>query len=127
MIDTRTKILTVEEAISRVASLRAAGEKVRVAAALCDPMLPDHVSQLARLAGGAKLVLVIAAPEDAYLPARARAELAASLACADMVVLGESKAEEIVRMLGADEILAIDQEESARRSEFIRFVREKAG
>lgn len=127
MIDTRTKILTIEEAVSRIASLRAAGEKVWAAIALCDPMLPHHVSQMARVAGDAKLVLVIATPEDAYLPVRARAELAASLAFVDMVVIGDGNAGEIVRSLGADEVLAIDQAESVRRSGFIRYVRERAG
>lgn len=127
MIDTRTKILTVEDAVARIAGLRAAGEKVRAAIALCDPMLPHHISQMARVAGDAKLVLVMATPEDAYLPVRARAELAASLACVDAVVIAETDARQVVQMLGADEILAIDPVEAVRRSGFISYVRERAG
>lgn len=110
----------------RVAALRVDGLRTVAAAAFFDPMLPQHVSQLARVVGDAKLVLVIATPEDAYLPVRARAEIAASLGCVDTVVIAEGDAAALTRSLGVDQVLAVQDVESVRRGGFIDYVRERA-
>ena len=50
-----------------------------------DPMVASHAERLASLKGGAKLLVLIATPADAILPAAARAELVAGLQAVDYV------------------------------------------
>jgi hypothetical protein len=73
-LDTRTKIVSAEEA----ARLAASG--ATVVTGYFDPMVASHAERLTELKRpGAPLLVVIATPENAILPARARAELIASL------------------------------------------------
>lgn len=111
MIDTRNKIVTMEQA-KRVAEQ----EKAPVVTAYCDPLLPAPVKRLRAIAGEGRVMVVLKTPPNAYLDARARAELAASL---DMV-LGVVIAEE---WQGA---IALHEEEAHTRNAFIDYVRERA-
>lgn len=81
MVDSRTKIVPVEEA-RRMAALGA-----RIVAGTFDPLLASHAEQLRDLKRERVLLVVaIADPENPILPARARAELVAGLAVVDYVV-----------------------------------------
>jgi hypothetical protein len=79
-LDTRTKIVSTEEA-SRLAASGAT-----VVTGYFDPMVASHAQRLAQIKrAGVPLLVLIATPENAILPARARAELVASLSVVDHV------------------------------------------
>ena len=50
-----------------------------------DPLVASHAERLASLKTGAKLLVLIATPDNAILPAAARAELVAGLRAVDYV------------------------------------------
>ncbi|MCS7023212.1 MAG: hypothetical protein NZV14_00290 [Bryobacteraceae bacterium] len=124
-MDTRTKIVSPEEARRRIAMLRARGWRTLAAPAYLDPMLPQHISQMARVVGEAKLTVVIATPEDAFLPAQARAELAASLSFVDLVVIGNGDPHHLAQSLGVDQTVSLLELESLRRKNFVEYVKER--
>jgi hypothetical protein len=77
-LDTRTKIISNEEA------RRIAGAVI--VSGYFDPIIHTHAERLASLKKpGQPLLVLIATPANAILPARARAELIAGLACVDHV------------------------------------------
>jgi hypothetical protein len=79
-VDTRTKIVPGAEA----AKLATAG--ATVVSGYFDPLLASHARRLAQLRGGqTPLLVLISTPPDPILPARARAELVASLGVVDHV------------------------------------------
>lgn len=58
-----------------------------------DPLLAQHAAQLRAAKGEAGcLAVVVLEPEDPILPAQARAELVAALACVDYVMTEEGGA-----------------------------------
>lgn len=118
LADTRNKILTIEEA-----RVRFGGHPNRVAVAYCDPLLPSHLPDLASEDG---LILVIASPADAYLPARARAELAASLGSVHAVVIAEDDPHGVAQSLTSQQPMSLHEAEAERRATFIAYVRERA-
>jgi len=79
-LDTRTKIL------DSAAAQKIAQAGATVVSGYFDPLVSSHAKRLAELKrDGVKMLVVIATPENAILPARARAELVASLAAVDYV------------------------------------------
>lgn len=79
-MDTRTKIVSITDAA------RIAGSGATVVSGHFDPLLASHAERLAELKQeGLPLLILIAAPENPILPARARAELVAGLAVVDYV------------------------------------------
>ncbi|MBL8174429.1 MAG: hypothetical protein JNK48_07160 [Bryobacterales bacterium] len=116
MIDTRTKIATPEQARAQ-----AAANGWRAVRTYCDPMLPAHVDDLRALAGEGKLLLIIDTPEDAYLEARARCEIAASLSFAGAVTEGDG---DFAAAAGAYDATEAEQ---GHRRRFFETVREKSG
>lgn len=119
MVDTRRKILSPSEAANL--------GPVVVVTGCFDPLLAGHARRMAELArNGAALVVVLLDPERPLLPARARAELAASLAAVEWVVLpGGEDPEAVIRALNP---LAVFREELADRERtraLIQVVRER--
>ena len=55
-----------------------------------DPMHAGHARRLRELANGGSIAVIVADPAEPILPARARAELVASLDCVSHVVIGGS-------------------------------------
>jgi len=79
-MDTRTKIIDAAQA----ASIAASG--AIVVSGYFDPLVASHAERLASLkTNGATLLVLIATPDNAILPAAARAELVAGLRAADYV------------------------------------------
>jgi len=90
-VDTRTKIVSASEAAS------IAGAGAIVVSGYFDPLIASHAQRLAELKSAElkrdgtpgratpKLLVLIATPQDPILPARARAELVASLGVVDHV------------------------------------------
>ena len=83
-MDTRTKILTAEQALARGKELRGC----LLVSGYFDPLLAAHAARLAGLmAPDRRLVVLIENPPDPILPAAARAELVAGLRGVNAVVL----------------------------------------
>ena len=79
-MDTRTKIIDADHA-ARIAQAGAT-----VVSGYFDPMIASHAKRLAALKRpGAPLLVLIAAPSDPILDARARAQLVAGLSVVDYV------------------------------------------
>jgi bifunctional ADP-heptose synthase (sugar kinase/adenylyltransferase) len=79
-VDTREKIIDAAQA------LRIASADAIVVSGYFDPLVASHAERLAALKPiGAKLLVLIATPDNAILPAAARAELVASLRSVDYV------------------------------------------
>ena len=79
-MDTRSKIIDPAQAA------RLAQTGATVIRGHFDPLVASHAERLAELKRpGIPLLVLIATPDDAILPARARAELVASLAVVDYV------------------------------------------
>ncbi len=101
-MDTRTKILTAQQAVATAQSLREAGRKVCAVTGYFDPLLAAHARRLAASRDHADaLMAVVCSPERPILAARARAELVAALAVVDYVVLAEDGLLEALRGAGA--------------------------
>ena len=80
LVDTRSKIIDAAQA----ASIAASG--ATVVSGYFDPLVASHAERLASLkTDGAKLLVLIATPDNAILPAAARAELVAGLRAVDYV------------------------------------------
>jgi hypothetical protein len=80
VLDTRKKIIDAAQA----AAIAASG--ATVVSGYFDPLIASHAERLASLkADGTKLLVLIATPPDAILPAAARAELVAGLRAVDYV------------------------------------------
>lgn len=107
MIDTRTKIVPLEEAMGLVE------QGAPLVAGYFDPLLPEQVERMEE-AGPGLVVIVLDTPE-AYLEARARAELAAALRSVRAVAIAPADA------------FPASPEELARRRAFLDYVRERAG
>jgi hypothetical protein len=80
MLDTRGKIIDAAHAGRIIAS------GATVVSGYFDPLIASHAERLARLKpGDSKLLVLIATPVNAILPAAARAELVAGLRAVDYV------------------------------------------
>lgn len=84
-MDTRTKILTVEQACARLA-----GQPVTLVTGYFDVLRASHIRELRKLQASTLLVLV-RAHADSVLPLEARAELVAALRMVDYVVTGDDR------------------------------------
>jgi glycerol-3-phosphate cytidylyltransferase-like family protein len=80
MLDTRQKIIDPVQAVRIVAS------GAIVVSGYFDPLIAAHAERLAKLKpANSKLLVLIATPPNAILPAAARAELVAGLRAVDYV------------------------------------------
>ena len=116
-MDTRTKIIEPDRAISLSGDLRSKG--VKIVTGYFDVIVAEHVRHLTDIKNGSgTLVVVVLDPPEPILSGRARAELVAALRVVDYVVLGgEQAAEELLSHFSPDEIV---REESA---DLLRFRR----
>jgi len=95
-MNSREKILTLENLLERAAEARASGRRIILAAGRFDLISPETVKALQSAREGNSLIVVVVAPDSAIglslLVAEARAQLAAALASVDFVVIGEAEA-----------------------------------
>ena len=80
-LDTRSKIITVEQAAGRSVESLVVG--------YFDPVVAAHVSRL--LALKVPVTVSLLDPPEEILPARARAELVAALSCIETVIIGDAR------------------------------------
>jgi hypothetical protein len=96
-LDTRTKIIGADHAA------RIAASGATVVSGYFDPMVASHAERLAGIKGDAKLLVLIATPEGAILPAEARAELVAGLRAVDYVCAAPTSLTPHIRLEQEDE------------------------
>jgi bifunctional ADP-heptose synthase (sugar kinase/adenylyltransferase) len=109
-LDTREKIVDAAHAA------RIAASGAIVVSGYFDPLVASHAERLSALKTGAKLLVLIATPDNAILPAAARAELVAGLRCVDYVCeLNGDLAPQI----------HLEQEDAERFSELLKHVHAK--
>ena len=93
MLDTRTKIVSPEEAEARLTGRL-------LVAAYFDPLVATHTARLRALAEQfGPLAVCICDPPDPLLPAQARAELAAACRDVEVVVIGENALENAAQII----------------------------
>lgn len=115
-MDTRTKILSVDEACERLA-----GRDLTLAVGYFDVLRSAHIRDLAN-PSGVLLVAVRTCP-DAILPDRARAELAAALRMVDYVVIVDDRGlNRLVTSLHACEIRRLENADFERAAELKQHV-----
>ncbi len=95
-MNSREKILTLENLLGRVAEARASGRRIILAAGRCDLISPETIEALQSAREGNSLIVAAVAPDSpvgpSLLVAEARAQLAAALATVDFVVIGVAEA-----------------------------------
>jgi hypothetical protein len=112
-MDTRTKIVRLDEAVRIAAEARSQGARLKVVVGYFDVLTVDLVRRLLEISGGETLLAaVLDPPRPPLLGPRARAELAAGLSVIDYVLsipdaglehaLGEIRPDTIVREETAD-------------------------
>ncbi|MFM2125588.1 MAG: hypothetical protein RL328_2039 [Acidobacteriota bacterium] len=109
-MDTRTKILSNEDARKLAGATIVSG--------YFDPITMAHAERLKGLKqAGSPLLVLIATPANAILPAEARANLVAGLACVDAVtIIGAAYPE------GLKPHTQLETEDAARLEQLIRHV-----
>ena len=103
-MDTRKKILTLEETRQRIQSLSAVGQVIAVAYGWFDIIRAEHVEALAQVKQGCDSLLVLVRPDrderPTVLDQSSRVQLVAALGVADSVVLcDEAGQEELLQFL----------------------------
>ena len=109
-MDTRCKILSRESALENACRAKQQGRKLTVVTGYFDVLSAGHVRGLKDVRNSTAdhvLMVVLLPPPEPVLPARARAELVASLSMVDYVVTEtESSVEEFIEQLPADEVIS---------------------
>ncbi len=129
ILDTRRKILTLEQAADKAHDLRRQGETV---VAFVSHLEVLHAAQVERLqevavANPGKLFVVLTETESPLVALAARAEVAAALRVVDYVVPCPDGAGPALAAIGA--ALTVDDEEAdrGRTRQLIEHVRSRAG
>ena len=121
-MDTRTKIITPEEACA----LARGSTPVALATGHFDVLLAAHVRELERMLDSlpdAVLLVALGTPEQALLDARARAELVAALAIVDYVVsLEDRQMESLLAAFPAERTVRLEAAHERRMRELIQHV-----
>ena len=123
-MDTRSKIISAEEATAAARGLREQGRKLTVVTGKFDVLLAGHARDLG--AAGEALMVILIPPAEPLLAERARAELVAALNMVDYVVVGnEDSAAELLRGLGADEVIDRSAADEMERRRLIEHVQQR--
>jgi bifunctional ADP-heptose synthase (sugar kinase/adenylyltransferase) len=105
-MDTRTKIVDLPAAAAIAARLRSGGARLKLVAGYFDVLTPDEVRRMRSLSDGQQLMIAVLDPPNPLLPARARAELAASLSMVDYVLaLPGAGLEQALEQIRPDEVV----------------------
>lgn len=123
-MDSRTKILDLAQAGDAARRLEQAGRRVTLVTGYFDPVLASHARVLEGAAGdGSSVFVAVGDPPDPLLPARARAELVAALACvAAVTVAGREAAAAAIRPA---RLVHQEADDSRRTRELIEHVQSR--
>jgi len=122
-LDTRTKILDIEDAEEFLRTRLSAEPPVMVVAGYCDPLVASHVRRLKKIAGDGKLIVLVTSPAHPILSVEDRAELVAALDVVEKVIAVQpSKLRDLLRLVPG-ELLVMEQAGDAERTdELVRHV-----
>jgi hypothetical protein len=116
-LDTRTKILDLNDAEEFLRTRLGAEPPVKVVVGYCDPLVASHVRRLNDIARDGKLIVIVSSPTHPLLPVEARAELVAALAVVEKVIAVQpSKLRDLLRLVPG-ELLVMEQAGDAERTE----------
>ncbi|HUJ22868.1 MAG TPA: hypothetical protein VLX58_15150 [Bryobacteraceae bacterium] len=123
-MDTRPKIIEPAALEELVARLRAKGSRLKVVTGHFDVLVAEHLRRLREIRdGSSELIIVVTEPPAPLLPARARAELVASLGMVDYVVpAGEQATRELLTHFAADEIVREETADLLRARRLVEHV-----
>ncbi len=119
-MDTRSKILTLDQALALRAPLV-------IASGSFDLLRAGHARELARLRTGTRKLLVVVLPSALrLLPASARVEMAAALRVVDYVVTTDVQGlERLSRVHAGTEVFSLDADDSRWIRQLIVHVRRR--
>jgi len=119
-LDTRKKILTLDEAVEVIDR----SGKLTVIVGHFDPVTAAHAHRISGLLGNTdRLAVVVTDPPEPVLPQRARAELMAALQAVDYVVAAmHNTSAEIIARLQPDEVIQEEGADLRRTQELIAHV-----
>ncbi len=123
MVDTRTKIIALDEMRERL--LAPAPPRALVIGHF-DPVVYTNVERMLELAAEyGPLAVCVTSPADPLLPARARAELAAALDCTEFVTVADHA--ETAILTGIPGLTVVDEthDDLRRRDALMALVRER--
>ncbi len=116
-MDTRTKILDLNDAEEFLRARLSVEPPVKVVVAYCDPLVASHVRRLKKIARDGKLIVLVSSPTHPILPVAARAELVAALDVVEKVIAVQpSKLRDLLRLVSG-ELLVMEQAGDAERTE----------
>lgn len=126
-MDTRKKILKLEDGEEILRHLAASGSRIKVVTGLFDPLTAGHVRRLELLKDGRSLVVAVVTKSGLpILPDRARAELVAALSCVDYVILATGEAVETwLARVPAVEIIRDEEVHQVLQENLVRHVRSR--
>jgi bifunctional ADP-heptose synthase (sugar kinase/adenylyltransferase) len=126
-MDTRTKIVSFEDALDRIEARLARGDAVRVVTGHFDPLLRAHARRLEEIAASdGRPVVVITEPACPLLPAEARAVLVAALDAVELVTLAPPAGlTRLVDLVPRGRLLRGEEEDLRLRADFMRLVRDR--
>jgi hypothetical protein len=123
MVDTRTKIIELEQMRERL--LAPAPPRVLVLGHF-DPVVYTNAARMRQLAAEyGPLAVCITSPVDPLLPARARAELAAALDCTDFVTIADHGDTAILTSIPGLTVIDESHDDLRRREALMTLVRER--
>jgi glycerol-3-phosphate cytidylyltransferase-like family protein len=128
-LDTRTKILDLNEAEDFLRTRLGAEPAVKVVVAYCDPMVASHVRRLKKIARNGRLIVLVSSPTHPILPVEARAELVAALDVVEKVIAVQpSKLRDLLRLVPGEFLVMEQAGDAERTDELVRHVhaRQKA-
>lgn len=126
-MDTRSKILTPEQAVEAAGRARKKGIRIVLVTGRFDPLLAAHARRLEEIgAEDGVLIAVIGNPAQPLLAARARAELVAALRVVDYVVISEEPAPPgWTERLAPDAVFREEAADEARTGDLIKHVQSR--
>jgi bifunctional ADP-heptose synthase (sugar kinase/adenylyltransferase) len=126
-MDTRSKIIPLERAITIAKELRAKRLAMKVVTGHFDVLVAGHVRRLREIANGADALFVgVLDPSEPLLPGRARAELVAAFTMVDYVVpVGEAAADALLSHFTTGEIVREESVDLLRTRRLIEHVQRR--
>jgi hypothetical protein len=123
MVDTRTKIIALDEMRERL--LAPAPPRALVIGHF-DPVVYTNVERMLELAAEyGPLAVCVTSPADPLLPARARAELAAALDCTEFVTMADHAETSVLTGIPGLTVIDETHDDLRRREALMALVRER--
>jgi hypothetical protein len=127
-LDTRHKILTLDEASALAEELHRNGSPPTAFVTHLEVLRADHIRQLEEFAAATpgKLFVILTDPDSPLIPLAARAELCAALRVVDYVIPSPAGAAPALAAIQAAATVHDEEEDRGRTRQLIEHVRSRA-